>query len=139
MICGIPVLSWTWSAFSVVTSDRSSIGAWLSGNRNSKITSFCVRPTLCFVVCGVRNKFGMHEFFALPTACLVRLHLKADALGMENCLCQYASCHFVIKSNSTSDGSRVKATVPMTHPDVLRVISQTTFSAACSTHVQMNR
>ena len=51
----------------------------------------------------------------------------------------------VIKFNSTSDGSRVKATVPMTLPDgmtrpsILRVISPTKCLTVCSPLVQMNR
>ena len=63
----------------------------------------------------------MHEFFALPTACLVRLHLNADVLGMFELLVQIRKltsvclCHQIEIPRQM--GSRVKATVPMTLPD----------------------
>ena len=85
----------------------------------------------------MRNMLGMHEFFPLPTACLVRYALGFFKMLVKIrkltslCLCLQIEFHV----RWIASESRVPTTFPddMTRPSILRVIPQTTFfDSLCS-------
>ena len=99
------------------------------------MTFSCARPRLVSWPTG--NTFAMHEFFVLPTVCLVSWHSSADALGIFKLMVHVRRLTSLCLNRQIEFHVRWIARECNCSDDTSRRHHKKTFLTACSLHVQM--